>query len=129
MPAELTLHLALPNELGDSQQLLHELREQVAAAEAAVAAVRMRTGARVLGRRAVLRQSWRDCPASQTPRRNLRPRIAARSHWARLEAIRRYREFLAAYRDARTHWIGGNTVAFPIGTYWLRRFASVPLAS
>jgi putative transposase len=108
--------------------VLDELRAQVAATEAAVAAERMRTGAGVLGRRMILRQSWRSCPASLEPRRNLRPRLAARSQWARIEAIRRNREFLAIYRDARARWLGGAVVPFPVGTYWLRRFAHVPMA-
>ncbi len=129
MPAAVTLNLELPRELGDPQQLLAELRERVAATEAAAAAARMRTGARVLGRRAILRQSWRDSPASRAPRRNLRPRFAARDPQARLEALQHYREFLAAYREARTHWIDGDAIPFPIGTYWLRRFAAIPLAS
>jgi len=129
MPAAVTLRLALPSELGDPQQLLDELRAQVAATEAAMAAERMRTGARVMGRRMIQRQPWRDCPSSRAPRRNLRPRIAARSQWARIEAIRRNREFLAAYRDARACWIAGDAIPFPVGTYWLRRFAHVPLAS
>jgi putative transposase len=129
MPAAVALNLALPRELGDPSQLLAELRQRVSAAEAAAASERMRTGARVLGRRMILRQSWRDCPASPAPRRNLRPSIAARCQWARIEAVRRNREFLAAYRDARACWIAGNTIPFPAGTYWLRRFAQVPLAS
>ena len=129
MPATVTLHLELPRELGEPQQLLAELRERVAAAEAAAAAARMRTGARVLGRRAILRQSWRDGPAGREPRRNLRPRFAARDLWARLEALQRYREFLAAYREARACWIDGAAIPFPVGTYWLRRFAAIPLAS
>ena len=102
MPAAVTLRLALSPELGDAQQLLSELRTQVATVEAAVTAGRMQTGARVLDRRAILRQSWRAWPASQEPRRNLRPRIAAHNLWARIEAIRRNREFVVAYRDART---------------------------
>ena len=129
MPAVVTLTFALPPELGDAQLLLAELRAQVAAVEAAVVAERRTTGARVLGRRAVLRQSWRSCPASCEPRRNLRPRIAARSKWARIEAIRRNREFLAAYRDARACWLAGAAAWFPVGTYWLQQFAHVPLAS
>ena len=129
MPAAVTLTLALPPELGDPQPLLDELRGQVAATEAATAAERMRTGARVLGRRTILRQSWRACPASLEPRRTLRPRIAARNQWARLEALHRNREFLAAYREARARWLGGAQVPFPVGTYWLRRFAHVPLTS
>jgi putative transposase len=128
MPAAVTLTFALPRELGDPHQLRAELRERVAAAEAAVVAERMRTGARVLGRRAILRQSWRDCPTSQVPRRNLRPRFAARNPSARLEALCRHREFLVAYRDARSCWIHGDPIPFPVGTYWLRRFAHIPLA-
>jgi putative transposase len=127
MPAAVTLHLALPSELGDPQDLLVQLRERVAAAEAAEAAERMRTGARVLGRRAILRQSWRDSPKSLEPRRNLRPRFAARNLWSRLEALRRHREFQVAYREAWSRWTEGEVVLFPIGTYWLRRFVHVPL--
>ena len=129
MPAAVTLTLALPPELGEPDPLLDELRAQVAATEAAFATERVRTGARVLGRRMILRQSWSACPASQEPRRNLRPRIAARNPRARIEAIRRNREFLVTYREARARWLSGAEVAFPAGTYWLRRFAYVPLAS
>ncbi|HWU89826.1 MAG TPA: hypothetical protein VN253_21340 [Kofleriaceae bacterium] len=41
----------------------------------------------------------------------------------------RNRQFVAAYREARDRWLGGALTAFPIGTYWLRRFAHVPLAA
>jgi REP element-mobilizing transposase RayT len=129
MPAATTLNLALPTELGDTSQLLSELRQRVSTAEDAAAAERMRTGARVVGRRTILRQSWRDFPTTREPRRDLRPRVAARSQWTRLEAIRRNRDFVAAYRKARTCWVAGVAVLFPVGTYWLRRFAHVPLTS
>lgn len=129
MPEAVTLNLTVPPELGEPEQILQELREQVAAVESAVARERSRTGARVLGRRGVLRQSWRDSPTSQEPRRNLRPTIAARSTWSRIEAILRNRDFLIAYREARERWSVGEATVFPAGTYWLRRFANVPLAS
>jgi REP element-mobilizing transposase RayT len=129
MPEAVTLQLALPPELGDAAQFLAELHQQVAAAEAAVAAERRRTGASVLGRRSILGQSWRDVPWSREPRRHLRPQIAAQSRWSRIEALLRNREFLMAYREARNRWVTGDQVAFPIGTYWLRRVAGVPLAS
>jgi REP element-mobilizing transposase RayT len=129
MAAALTLTLALPPELGDAPQLLAELRAQVSAVEAAVAADRRSTGAGVLGRRAVLRQSWREGPTSYVPRQNLRPRVAARSAWSRVEAIQRNREFLAAYRNARADWLLGIAVVFPSGTYWLHRFAYVPVTA
>jgi len=62
-------------------------------------------------------------------RRNLRPRVAARSKWARIEALQRNRAFLVDYAAARAGWHEGATVLFPMGTYWLRRFANVPIAA
>jgi putative transposase len=129
MPDIVELRLAIPPELGPEAEILDDLRRRVAAAEAAIAAERQRTGRRVLGRRAVLQQSWRAHPTTSEPRRNLRPRVAARSKWARLEALLRNRVFLAAYAAARAAWRAGTPATFPIGTYWLRRFANVPLAA
>jgi ABC-type Fe3+-hydroxamate transport system substrate-binding protein len=54
---------------------------------------------------------------------------AARSQWARIEALRRNRVFLVDYAVARASWRDGEAVTFPIGTYWLRRFANVPIAA
>jgi putative transposase len=129
MPAEVALHLVLPPDLGDPDRFRAALRDQVAAAEAVVAAERRRTGAGVLGCRAIRRQSWRDSPTTCEARRTLRPILAARSPWSRLEALQRNREFLEAYREARRLWLAGEASTFPIGTYWLRRFAHVPLAT
>jgi hypothetical protein len=81
----------------------------------------------VLGRRAVLAQSWRESPASVEPRRNLRPRVASRNKWARIEALLRNRAFVLEYAMARDRWRNGIPVVFPAGTYWLQRFASVPV--
>jgi REP element-mobilizing transposase RayT len=128
MPESVTLPLVLPPELGEPALFRAELEHQVAAVEAAVAAERRTTGAGVLGRRAILRQSWRATPTTREPRRQLRPQMAAVSPWSRVEALLRNRQFLAAYRDARDHWLGGQPIPFPRGTYWLRRFAHVPLA-
>ena len=127
MPEQVTLTLKIPPELGDENDVLAELRERVEAVERDVASERHRTGARVLGRRRVLEQSWRDSPTSIEPRRNLRPRFAARDPAARIEALLGYREFLAAYRDARTLWLTGVRSPFPKGTYWLRRVLAVPI--
>jgi putative transposase len=128
MPAVVEMRLSIPPELGPEAEVLAELRQRVQSVQETVAAERQRTGKRVYGRRAVLEQSWRDQPSSIEPRRNLRPRVAARSVWTRVEALQRNHAFIAAYAEAREGWRQGNTVAFPIGTYWLRRFANVPLA-
>ena len=85
---------------------------------------RARTGRRVVGRRRILSQSWRDSPTSVEPRRVLRPRFAGRLA-VRVAALLGFREFLALYRDARRRWLTGALVPFPAGTYWLARFAPV----
>jgi REP element-mobilizing transposase RayT len=125
MPEAVEMRLTIPPELGPEASVVQELRDRVAAVEAECARERQRTGRRVCGRRAVLAQSWRNHPNSQEPRRNLRPRVASRSKWARIEALLRDRAFVAAYASARDRWREGVSVEFPAGTYWLRRFAYV----
>ncbi|MCX5746492.1 MAG: hypothetical protein NT062_28785 [Proteobacteria bacterium] len=128
MPAAIELKLTIPLELGARDEVLGALRAGIVAVEAEQARQRLATGRRVLGRRAIIRQSWRDSPTSHEPRRNLRPRVAARCRWARLEALLRNREFLTAYRTARAAWLGGTPIPFPVGTYWLCRVVGVPIA-
>ena len=127
MPERVELNLVVPGILGDASAFVDELAARISEAETAVARARTKSGARVVGRRSVLRQAWDGAPTSNEPRRTLRPRIAAGNKWSRIEALLRDRDFLAAYREARASWIGGLVVVFPPGTYWLRRFAQVPL--
>jgi REP element-mobilizing transposase RayT len=127
MPEALEMPVTIPPELGCAADVVSELRARVRAVEEERAAERQRTGRRVLGRRAVLAQSWRGGPASCEPRRNLRPQVASRSLWARLEALLRNRAFAVEYADARERWRAGVPAVFPPGTYWLQRFASVPV--
>jgi REP element-mobilizing transposase RayT len=127
MPDALELALTIQAELGPADAMLSELRDRVRRIEEERAAERQRTGRRLYGRRAVLAQSWSDQPASHEPRRNLRPRIATRCTWARLEAVLRDRAFVVDYADARGRWRDGAAAVFPPGTYWLQRFASVPI--
>jgi REP-associated tyrosine transposase len=126
MPEMIELKLSIPPGLGAS--FVDELATLVGEAEAKVAQERSKTGRCVIGRRGILRQPWRGQPESKEPRRGLRPRVAARDQWSRIEALGRNKVFLIAYREARVRWRAGETVAFPVGTYWLSRFAHVPVA-
>jgi putative transposase len=99
--------------------------QRVTEVELEAASERAKTGARVLGRKAILRQHWDDSPNSSEPRRQLAPRVAAKSKWARVEALLRCRAFLAAYQTARAAFLLGESSCFPSGTYWLCRFAGV----
>jgi hypothetical protein len=124
MPEEVTLQLVIPSELGEREAVIEEIRARVSAVEEVVRAQRHASGKRVLGRKRVTEQSWRASPTSEEPRRTLRPRFAG-SGEARSAALASYKEFLAAYDDARVAWLQGRVARFPVGTYWLARFAPV----
>jgi hypothetical protein len=128
MPAEVSITLELPPVLGDPETFFNEVRERVTKTELRHQIIRSVLGRSVLGRKRVLQQSWRDAPTSREPRRVLRPRLAARSKWARIEALLQSREFHAAYQQARRALLDGIPTLFPAGTYWLRRFAGVATA-
>ena len=128
LPEEVTLTLGIPPELGDADRILATIRARCAQVEAAMEAERAKTGARVMGRRAVRAQSWRARPQSRERRFGLSPRVAARDKWARIEALQRNAAFLDAYRTARTCWLAGQPAIFPAGTYWLRRFTPASAA-
>ena len=121
------LRFTVPEELGDTATVLGDIRERIAAVEAEQTLMREDTGRNVLGRRAVLRQSWSGSPTTFEPRRNLRPRVAARSKWSRIAALLRNHAFVKAYQRARAAMLMGISVPFPPGTYWLRRFVGVPV--
>ncbi len=127
MPAEVEISLQLPPELGEADMVLRTLRTRIACFESSCAEDRAREQRPVLGRRRVLRQSWRDRPKSIEVRRNLRPRVAAKDPAIRVAALERNRLFRCEYREARGLWLRGLPALFPIGTYWLRRFAHVPV--
>ncbi|MBA3396671.1 MAG: hypothetical protein H0T89_28830 [Deltaproteobacteria bacterium] len=134
MPLDVELELKLPDDFERQDDFLAELARKITEAEDAFARERHRTGRAVLGRKRVLRQSWRDNPASHEPRRRLRPRVATRDKWRRIAALQRNKAWEAEYREARAAWCAGMPADFPYGTYWLRRFANVrvkppPLAS
>jgi hypothetical protein len=128
LPDEIELHLRIPPELGDHDEIVAEVKRRVEEFEASEAARRAETGQRVLGRNAVMRQSWNKSPTNRKLRRGLRPTIAAKDLSARLEAIQRKREFVRDYREARRAMLAGTPIPFPAGTYWLRRFAGVAVA-
>lgn len=125
MPAEVELGLKLPDHIEGKAELLAELQRRIAIVEDRCARERQQSGRRVLGRRCVLRQSWRDTPTSREPRRNLRPRVAARNKWLRLSLLQRNQEWQTHYREAFEKLRRGLPAEFPYGTYALKRVANV----
>jgi REP element-mobilizing transposase RayT len=125
MPEAVELVLKLPDHFEGKDEFLAEFRQRIGEFEVTRARERQQTGRRVAGRRRILKQSWRNSPTSHEPRRNLRPRVAARNKWLRIAALQRNHEWQAAYREARKRWLADEPIEFPYGTYWLRRFANV----
>jgi hypothetical protein len=51
----------------------------------------------------------------------IKPRVACRDRWKRIEALRRLKSFLLAYREALRRWrLKDLGVIFPAGTYLMR---------
>lgn len=127
MPATVSVPLVLPSELtADSRAtFIKRLQERIAEAEKSAADERRHSGRQIVGRAAVGAQHWNDYPRSREPRRVLDPRIACKNTWRRIEALARNKIWLEAYRRAREAFLAGTALAFPHGTFWLRRYAGV----
>ena len=129
MPPAVSVPLVMPPDLiAESRAaFLTRLDERIAAAEQQAARERKETGRAIVGRAAVRAQHWNDSPDSREPRRVLDPRVACKNAWRRIEALARNKVWLEAYRRAREAFLAAATATvFPVGTYWLRRYAGVP---
>jgi REP element-mobilizing transposase RayT len=107
-----------------------EFRDQVLTALAAREdEARQRIKREFKGVASVLAQKPTAQPASEAPRRELNPRIAARCKWKRIEALTRLKDFVDDYREAWAARRAGDLGAvFPAGTYLLRVLHGVPCA-
>ena len=123
MPEVVTLRFGRPRgfEHLSQQAWADKIREAVSAAETAAMEARRRGGGRVLGRRAVLKQSPFGWPGGFEPRRNVRPEVACRSKWHRIDALRQNKRFRRRYAAALALLKRGvRDVMFPAGTWQLR---------
>ncbi len=122
MPARVELKMSVPAEagVGTHAEFVERVRAQIAMVEDACRHVRHTTGRRLLGRRAVLRQSPYDVPNTSAPRRKISPRVKCADKWRRIEILTRNRAFVAAHHGARQAWLANLPHAFPLGTWALR---------
>ena len=132
MPEVATLRLTKLPALAhlSDEQYVEQLDALIVAKETELRAEVRAEGRSFMGRAKVLRQSPFDSPRSHEPRRQLNPRVAGRSKWARIEAIQRLKSFIDDYRQAWSAFRRGDRAAlFPHGTYWMRRYAGVTCAA
>lgn len=121
MPEREELVFTVPPGFDSAAEFRAELQRRLAVREAARRKHRNARGRAFLGVLRVMRQKRTDSPKSRAPRRGVRPRVAARDRWRRLEALRRLAGFVRAYREAlRSLRHGQWHAVFPHGTYLLR---------
>lgn len=128
LPEEVTLRLTVPPGFDSAEKFREELERALAIREDEE---RSRHHARggFLGVRRVLAQKPTARPAPGEPRRGLKPRVASRNKWKRIEALGRLVEFLRSYRTAwKARRAGAVDALFPHGTYLLRVLHDVPCA-
>lgn len=96
-------------------------REQLEAALAEQEAEAAKKVGWFLGVARVKAQRVTDQPRREEPRRQIKPRVAARDPSKRVAVLQRLAAFLADYRAAWLEWSGGHRrVVFPEGTYQMR---------
>lgn len=129
LPEEIDLALTVPPGFASDVDFRAALAAAVRELEDKHDVERRAVGRRVLGVPRVLAQNPRSRPPGAEPRFQLKPRIAARDKWRRIEGALRVREFERAYRQAREKMIAGARDAiFPAGTYLLRLIFGVQCA-
>jgi putative transposase len=115
MPEEVELVLTRPagfEGLSDAE-VLELVRADVARRESM-----HREAGKAMRMKAVRKQHWWESPESFEPRGQLRPTVAGRNKWARIEALRRSKQWLEAYYDALRRFVDGEReVEFPPGTW------------
>jgi REP element-mobilizing transposase RayT len=120
-PETAQLELGCPEGFASAEELTRRLEAAVKEREDQAARRLADEGRSFAGMRKVLAQNPFARPASDEPRGGLKPRIASRDKWKRVEALVRLKGFLAEYRKAwRSFRRGARDALFPEGTYWMR---------
>ena len=131
MPEQVELSFRRPPEFAhlSHEEWTDKIRAAVAAEERQAAEERARTRRHIVGRKAILRQSPYSCPKTCSPRRGMRPRVAARNKWRRIELLNANKEFQQRYREAlERRRESKRSVVFPAGTYQLKELGLVRCA-
>jgi putative transposase len=129
-PPAAWLELSCPAGFDSVEELRDWLTEELTRREDQAARDLAEEGRSFMGAPKVLVQKPLARPSPGEPRRGLKPRVASRDKWKRVEALGRLKRFLAEYRDAWRAFTGGARGAiFPEGTYWMRVTCGVACAS
>jgi putative transposase len=131
MPEKVQLEICRPESHQNMTRDAYEkmVAEEVERREQDIALEMQKSGMSFMGMDAVLLQSYSDKPRSTEQKRVMNPRFAGIDKEVRKNVIKRYKQFLAYYREALSEWKNGNRdVVFPPGTYALRILSNVNVA-
>jgi REP element-mobilizing transposase RayT len=121
LPRGARLELTAPPAFDDTATYCDHLRIELQAAEGRARAQAAESGKGFLGERRILKARPTAKPANREQHRRLKPRLACRDKWKRIEALGRLAAFVEAYRAALKSWRHGRLgVVFPAGTYLVR---------
>lgn len=131
LPQEVSLTLLRPPIFAelDDDALYHKLMVEVHAHEVDLQREIRRQGKRFVGLPKLAAQSWRRAPPSSEERFKVAPKVAASCKWLLLAELQRDREWERQYAAARELLLAGKPAVFPAGTYWMRCFAGVQVAT
>jgi putative transposase len=125
MPERVELQAALPPCIAERESVAEwadRVRDAVAEKERRLRDERLRSGRRVLGRKAVLRTPAFASPSTPPePRGGLRPALSCRDPERRIVELGKLIQFRRAHERARQRYVAGERlVEFPAGTYRMR---------
>jgi putative transposase len=121
MPERAELELVAPSVFNDPADYIARVRLEFEASEARARARATESGKGFVGVARILKVRPTAKPASQEVGRGLKPRVACRDKWKRIEVLGRLAAFVDAYRSALRRWRRGQLgVVFPAGTYLAR---------
>jgi len=121
MPERVDLSLVAPAAFDDPAVFRERLGMELDQAEEKARDEAAETGRSFLGEARILKVRPSARPKTEKVRRGLKPRVACRDKWKRIEALGRLVAFVEAYRSALWEWRRGQAnVRFPAGTYLVR---------
>ena len=110
------------------EQLRAEIRERLALREREIAAERKRLGIRVLGWAKAVAQFFLALPGKTEEMFKRKPHFSASHVWERVAMAAMVKKFREVYASCRARFLAGERdVAFPEGTYFMRRHWKVPI--
>jgi len=132
MPATVELRLTRPSGLYpefDNRAARRRLRQHAEWKAYEIAESIRANGGGFMGMKRVLRQPCESAPQTRAQRFGIKPNVAGKNKWARIEALQMLKSFLTRYVEARLAWSAGmREVEFPPGTYLMARRFGVTVA-